>query len=165
MSPHNARGQQRLQWRISGRRTHNEDWITTTVILFAAARPRSDKTGDFIQFFLDTVGIIHCQRFSDLFSLLLCSVCESDHHQRLSEERGDCCCNVISHHYFGALWKGDAVSTLPFLSFFSECIGDHAPYPSAPFFLMRSAGFTLRRALPKVRHPRHREHSILKKKI
>ena len=57
--PHNARGQQRLQWRIRGRR--NEDWITTTVILFAAARLRSDKSGDFIQFFWDTVEIIHRQ--------------------------------------------------------------------------------------------------------
>lgn len=55
-------------------------------------------------------------------SLLLCSVCESDHHQRLhgfSEERGDCC-NVISDYCFGALWKGDAVSTLPCLLFLSE---------------------------------------------
>ncbi|KAM7372225.1 hypothetical protein PAMP_009408 [Pampus punctatissimus] len=37
-------------------------------------------------------------------------VCECDHHQRLhgfSDERGDCC-NVISQHYFGAPWKGDA---------------------------------------------------------
>lgn len=99
-----------------------------------------------------------------LLLLLLCSVfCEWDPRPRLhgfSEERGDCC-NVISHHLFGALWKGDAVSTLSCLLippyiwivviFHRLCLS-RLP-PSLSFDRRAPCGFTHRRPLSKVRHP------------